>query len=107
MIIYTGGLNDRIKELRILNKDTQADLAEKLGMSRSYISMLECGKREPQREELEAIADIYNVDMNYLYGKQSELNSHRLVTDAEFRLILAYRKASPEARAIIDRIVER
>ena len=107
MIIYMGGLNDRIKELRILNKDTQADLAEKLGMSRSYISILECGKREPQHEELEAIADIYNVDMNYLYGKQSEMNSHRLVTDAEFQLILAYRKASPEARAIIDRIVER
>lgn len=100
-------LSERIKELRMLNKDTQADLAKKLGMSRSYISMLECDKREPQREELEAIADIYNVDMNYLFGKQSELNSHRLVTEAEFQLVLAYRKASPEARAIIDRIVER
>ncbi len=100
-------LSERIKELRMLNKDTQADLAKKLGMSRSYISMLECGKREPQREELETIADIYNVDMNYLFGKQSELNSHRLVTEAEFQLVLAYRKASPEARAIIDRIVER
>lgn len=100
-------LSERIKELRMLNKDTQADLAKKLGMSRSYISMLECGKREPQREELEAIADIYNVDMNYLFGKQSELNSHQLVTEAEFQLVLAYRKASPEARAIIDRIVER
>ena len=100
-------LSERIKELRMLNKDTQADLAKKLGMSRSYISMLECGKREPQREELEAIADIYNVDMNYLFGKQSELNSHRLVTEAEFQLVLAYRKAPPEARAIIDRIVER
>ena len=42
-------LSERIKELRMLNKDTQADLAKKLGMSRSYISMLECGKREPQR----------------------------------------------------------
>lgn len=102
-----SALSDRIKKLRILNMDTQSDLAEKLGMSRSYVSMIESGKREPQREELEAIADIYNVDMNYLYGKQSELNTHRIVTDAEFQLILAYRKASPEARAIIDRIVER
>lgn len=99
-------LSKRIRELRLLNRDTQADLAQKLGMSRSYISMLECGKREPQREELEAIADMYNVDMNYLFGKQSEMNSHRLVNEDEFQLILAYRRASPEVRAIIDRIVE-
>lgn len=100
-------LSKRIRELRLLNKDTQGDLAKKLGMSPSYVSMLERGEREPQWKEVEAIADIYNVDLNYLFGKQNELNTHRIVTDAEFQLILAYRKASPEARAIIDRIVER
>lgn len=66
---YSNSLGERIKELRIVNNDSQADLAEKLEMSRSYISMLECGNREPQLSELQTIAEIYNVDMNYLCGK--------------------------------------
>mgnify|MGYP006069860235 CR=1 FL=1 len=32
--------------------------------------MYEVGKREPDFETLEAIADFFNVDMNFLLGKQ-------------------------------------
>lgn len=45
------------------------ELAEKLGVAKSTLSMYEVGKREPDFETLESIADFYNVDMNFLLGK--------------------------------------
>jgi len=64
--------NNILKSLRIREGLTQDDLAKKLGVSRSTISMYERGEREPELEVLEAIADFFNVDMNYLTGKQTQ-----------------------------------
>lgn len=50
-------------------KKSQAELADKLGVSKSTVGMYELGKREPDFETLEAIADLFNVDMNFLLGK--------------------------------------
>ncbi|MBR3849556.1 MAG: helix-turn-helix domain-containing protein [Oscillospiraceae bacterium] len=58
-------------ELRRLRKQdglTQGDVARRLGIAKSTISMYECGRREPDFETLEAIADLFNVDMNQLTG---------------------------------------
>lgn len=62
----------RFKELRIASGMTQGDLAEKLRTSRSRIGMYETGKREPDHEMLEAIADLFNVDLDYLLGRSSK-----------------------------------
>lgn len=48
---------------------TQKQLADTLGVSESRIGMYERGKREPDFEMLEAIADYFNVDMDYLTGR--------------------------------------
>lgn len=58
----------RLKELRIEEHLTQAELATIIGISKSTISMYENGNREPDFETLEAFADYFNVDMNYLTG---------------------------------------
>lgn len=60
---------DRLKQLRRETELTQQELAKKLGVSFSSISMYERGEREPSFEMLEMIADFFNVDMNYLLGK--------------------------------------
>lgn len=66
---------DMLKYLRSREHLSQSELAEKLGVSKSTISMYEVGKREPDFETLETIADFFNVDMNFLLGKQdTELN---------------------------------
>ena len=64
-----GNFNDMLKYLRVREKMSQAELADKLGVSKSTVGMYELGKREPDFETLEAIADLYNVDMNFLLGK--------------------------------------
>lgn len=60
-----------IKNLRIERGITQEQLASLLKVSRSTIGMYETGSREPDFETLEAIADIFNVDMDYLIGRSS------------------------------------
>ena len=66
---------NRIKELRKANGWTQEELANKLGVSRSRVGMYETGQRKPDFEALEAIADLFNVDMNYLLCEDSEQHS--------------------------------
>ena len=61
---------DRLKELRISKGWSQDVLADKLQITRSAIGNYEQGKRIPEYEQLEAIADLFNVDMKYLMGKQ-------------------------------------
>lgn len=57
---------DVLKKLRLQNGLSQEELGNKLGLGKSTISMYESGQREPSLEMLEAIADIFNVDMNTL-----------------------------------------
>lgn len=64
-----GNFNDMLKYLRVREKMSQAELADKLGVSKSTVGMYELGKREPDFETLEAIADLFNVDINFLLGK--------------------------------------
>lgn len=64
-----GNFNDMLKYLRVREKMSQAELADKLGVSKSTVGMYELGKREPDFETLEAIADLFNVDMNFLLCK--------------------------------------
>ncbi len=64
-----GNFQNIFKRLRISSKLTQAEMAEKLGISRSTIGMYETGAREPDFETLERIADFFNVDTDYLLGR--------------------------------------
>ena len=57
-----------LKNLRVSRDITQEQLASMLGVSRSAIGMYETGGRQPDFEMMEAIADIFNVDMDYLMG---------------------------------------
>ena len=58
-----------LKKLRTSQQLTQTQLADKLGLSFSTISMYERGEREPDFETMESIADFFNVSMDYLHGK--------------------------------------
>jgi transcriptional regulator with XRE-family HTH domain len=60
---------DRIKELRLECKLSQQELASAIKISKSSISMYENNNRLPEIETFEALADFFNVDMDYLKGK--------------------------------------
>ena len=61
---------ERLRELRLARGYSQQDLANKTGLSKSRISMYELGAREPSLEVLELIGDFFNVDIDYLLGRE-------------------------------------
>lgn len=71
-----ANFSDRLKELRKSSELTIRELAEYLGVAKSTINMYERGKREPAFATLEAIADYFNVDMDYLLGKSDCKNRY-------------------------------
>ena len=71
----------RLQELRTSKKMTQADLGRVLKISASTIGMYETDKRQPNFEIEEAIADFFNVDLDYLRGKQDNPLQNMLSLD--------------------------
>lgn len=63
----------RLKQLRMEKQLNQTDLGSALNLATSTISMYENGKREPDFETLETIADYFNVDIDYLLGKTDKI----------------------------------
>lgn len=91
---------DVLKELRLKSGLNQKELGDRLGLSKSTISMYELGEREPSLEILEAIADYFNVDMNTLTDSKAstELNQElqeyleELKNRSEMRMLFSLAK---------------
>ena len=56
----------RIKSLREKNGDTQEDLANKLGISRCYVAMMERGTKPVSLPIADAVATLYGVTLDDL-----------------------------------------
>lgn len=76
-----ASFKEMLKYLRLRENLSQSELADKLGVAKSTISMYEVGKREPDFETLETIADLFNVDMNFLLGKDGSENDRYYLND--------------------------
>ena len=59
----------RFKEARLLKGYKLIDCAEKLGVGQPTLSAWERGTKNPTLENLEAMADMYNVSVDYLLGR--------------------------------------
>ena len=86
----------RFKELRMSQRLTQDELAKKLKISKSSISMYENGNREPDFEVLELIADYFNVDMNYLLGTTNKTT--RILSQKQYELLSMYDQLNEEGQ---------
>jgi len=102
-----------LKSLRTRNKMTQKQLADVLHVSESRIGMYERSRREPDFEMLEAIADYFNVDMDFLTGRSDierqytfpDVNPSVSLSHEEETLVADYRDASDEIRAAAARML--
>lgn len=65
-------IHNRIKELRNEKDISQRDLAKIINLSPSTIAMYETGKRKPDTDTLQRIADYFNVSVDYLLGRTGE-----------------------------------
>lgn len=62
-------LGQRLKQLR--GKRTQADIAKKLGISRARYSHYENEFVQPDNELLQRMADLYEVTVDNLLGRET------------------------------------
>lgn len=91
-----ASFRNKFKELRISSGYTQQELANKFDVSQSTITMWENGKRQPDLETLECIADFFNVDMNYLTGTSEKTT--RILDQQQHRLLAFYGQLNAEGQ---------
>lgn len=63
---------DRLKELRIYRNLTQKEIADSIGMAPVAYQRYEYGTREPAYQKLIALADYFDVSLDYLVGRSDD-----------------------------------
>lgn len=60
-------INDNIKTLREDYLDiSQSDFADKIGIRRNSVSLIETGKRNPSERTISDICEVFNVNIEWL-----------------------------------------
>ena len=66
----------RLKELRNARNLTQKEVAESAGMAPMAYQRYEYGTREPAFRQLIALADYFDVSLDYLVGRSDAPTRH-------------------------------
>ena len=113
---------DMLKYFRMKENLSQSELAAKLGISASAVSMYEVGKREPDFETEEKIADFFQTDLNTLRGRANEAEQQPsyyldkdssdaaqfLLSNPEYKVLFdASRKVKPEDINLVAEMIKR
>ena len=108
-------LKDILKKLRSEKNMSQAELADELSCGLSTVASWETGNRFPRRPYMEQLADIFNVDIDYLYGPTElrqcihfDNDGHMMVhlSDEEYQVIKSYRSSDSVTKEMVLRILK-
>lgn len=72
-----------LKQLRKLNGMTQLEVAKKLGITVSAYGNYELGQRQPTPEMLCKLADIFEVSVDYLLGRETPPNKNTALVNKD------------------------
>lgn len=73
-----SGLGVRLKRAREVKGLTQQEVANKLGVSNGTISGYERGYRDPDTDTLNKMADLYDVSLDWLSGRDEKESAFAL-----------------------------
>ena len=62
--------SEKLQALRMAKMQSQKELADKLGVSKSMVSFYESGDRLPSYDVLMKISRIFNVTTDYILGAE-------------------------------------
>ena len=91
-------ISAKIKELRILNKMTQKELAEKLYVTSQAVSRWENGEVEPSLSTIIEISKIFNVTTDELLNLESKKEEPQVVVEEK----IVYAEAPKPVLALCD-----
>ena len=83
---------------------SQKFVAISVGVSPPTVSMWENGRKEPTRENLIKLADLFGVTIDYLLGRDNQpaqTGSHRVVDCDEAILLQIYRHLNESGKAYV------
>ena len=66
---FMGKINERIKLLRVSSSLTQKQLAEAVSVTEVSLQRFEYGSARPSLDTLLALADYFDVSLDYLVGR--------------------------------------
>jgi transcriptional regulator with XRE-family HTH domain len=93
----------RLKELRIKNNFSQADVSARLQVARGTYSRYETGEREMTYETLISLAELFNVSVGYLLGVQE---NNPVLSDAETALLNKFRLLDERGQKAVNATAE-
>ncbi len=99
--------SDKLKSLRLERGWTQKDLAEKLGLAKSTVSLYEIAKREPNAEITIKIADIFGITVDELLRGTHFKNEPKIVLYGEDGKLVDISDLSKEDQDYILQLAER
>lgn len=73
-------LGENIKKIRIEKGLTQKELADKVGISGAFMSLIEKGANNPSDENLKKISDVLNVSVDDLKTRETETPTIELIS---------------------------
>ena len=91
---------NRIKELRLAAKLSQAELGEKLGCVSQTVSKLELETRQLDPSAIYALCDFFDCTADYLLGRSSF--RYPSVTEKQATMLRAYENAIPDIQRAVD-----
>ena len=102
--------SEKLKALREENHYTQEFVASRLNVARSTIAGYETKGRQPSHEKLAAIADLFNVPVDYLLNDDNviSISPSKITTKSEDELILllSYRDLSRASKRDLQKYLK-
>ena len=95
---------ERLKQLRTEIGLTQVELADRLGFSKGTIGNYEAGLRTARGDDLEKIADFFNVELDYLTGRADTRPEYSL---EEQWILSCYRHADKDTQSAIKMLLRK
>lgn len=106
-------INGNMRRARIYLKFSQQEIANRLGLQRNSINLIENGKRTPSERTIREFCNQLNVNRHFLEngGSDSEiLNNHLVLQEDEVTTFLkscldTYKKLDEPSKAIIKEAI--
>ena len=74
-------LSKALRLMRVFHDLSQKDLAEKLGMSKSYLSEIESGKKTPTLDLLSRYSEIFDMPLSSIMFFSENLDNNNIKTE--------------------------
>lgn len=79
----TNNIGEKIANLRKKRGMSQSQLAKELNIGTSTLGMYETGKRSPNPEMLNKLADYFHVSVDYLLGREIKAEAYYELSNKE------------------------